>query len=108
LVEFMSLKIIYENGETSVQDVGKLLNYTKSGSTRIINRLEKKGYISKEKSSKDNRFCCIRSTVSGKEVIDNVTAEYTNHLSEKFESLSDVEIRFINEALKIILNKLSN
>jgi len=41
-VEFMALKKIYEDKDISIQEIGFNLNFTKSGATKIINRLEKK------------------------------------------------------------------
>ena len=41
LVEFMALKIACENKDFSIQEIGSTLNFTKSGATRIIDRLER-------------------------------------------------------------------
>ena len=39
-VEFMALKKIDESEYLSIQEVGRALNFTKSGATRLVNRLQ--------------------------------------------------------------------
>jgi DNA-binding MarR family transcriptional regulator len=50
LCEFMALKVAYENNNISIQEIGSAINFTKSGATRIIDRLENKGYVKRERS----------------------------------------------------------
>ena len=38
LVEFMALKKVYEHDNITIQEIGKALNFTKSGASKIIDR----------------------------------------------------------------------
>ena len=81
--EFLALDKIATTEHCPVQDIGLALGFTKSGATRIVNRLEKKGYVQKKKSYDDGRICCVEITQPGKKILD--AAE--NRYSEEFEKL---------------------
>jgi DNA-binding MarR family transcriptional regulator len=74
--EFIALDKIATNLNCAVHDVGYLLGFTKSGATRIVNRLEKKGYVKKIKSHEDARVCCVETTKSGERVLSSVNSYY--------------------------------
>lgn len=73
MAEYKAMVAITTIRSCSVQDVGKQLGFTKSGATRIVNRLEKKGFITKEKWKEDNRICCLIPTPVGKTTLKNAS-----------------------------------
>lgn len=81
--EFIGLDQISSTPNCSVQEVGNYLGFTKSGATRVVKRLEKKGYIKKLKSPEDGRVCCMTLTEKGKEILNHVDQQYT----QQFEGL---------------------
>ena len=105
LVEFMALKKAYENNNFSIQDIGIALNFTKSGATRIIDRLESKGYISRERSPIDGRVCCVTVTVKGKIVSTKIVKKYTTYLEESLKDLEPQTVDNIKEVLEILVNQ---
>jgi DNA-binding MarR family transcriptional regulator len=74
--EFIALDKISTTSQCAVQDVGYSLGFTKSGATRIVNRLEKKGYVQKIKSHEDARVCCVEITKSGERVLSSANSRY--------------------------------
>lgn len=106
LVEFMALKKVYEGKDFSIQDIGNALNFTKSGATRIIDRLESKGYVRRERSPVDGRVCCVTLTAKGKEVITTTVEKYTLYLEEILQDLDPHAINGIKEALTNLLRSL--
>ncbi|MDY0223367.1 MAG: MarR family transcriptional regulator [Desulfobacterium sp.] len=74
--EFIALDKVAATPDCPVQDVGYSLGFTKSGATRIVNRLEKKGYVEKVKSQEDGRVCCVEITKSGEEVLSSANSRY--------------------------------
>lgn len=74
--EFIALDKVSTTSHCAVQDVGHSLGFTKSGATRIVNRLEKKGYVQKVKSHEDARVCCVEITKSGKGVLSSADSRY--------------------------------
>lgn len=99
-IEFMALKRIIEIDEISVQEVGNQLNITKSGATKIINRLEKKGYVSKNTSAADGRVCCLHPTDNGTQIMNRIISKNTLYLKKIFNQMDLNTITEIEAALK--------
>jgi DNA-binding MarR family transcriptional regulator len=69
--EFIALEKVSSTQNCPVQDIGVKLGFTKSGATRIVNRLEKKGLVKKHKFPNDARVCCITITSKGQKALDS-------------------------------------
>lgn len=106
LVEFMALKAAYDNNDVSIQEIGSAINFTKSGATRIIDRLENKGYIKRERSSIDGRVCCVPVTDKGTQVISRIIKNDTNYVEELLQDLEPQVVDNIKNALEIITRSL--
>lgn len=99
-IEFMALKRIIELDEISVQEVGNQLNITKSGATKIINRLDQKGYVTKETSAADGRVCCIRATDNGTQIMNRIISKNIVYLEKILNPLDPNSVTEIEAALK--------
>lgn len=82
LPEFIALDKVSSTRNCSVQEVGQSLGFSKSGATRVVNRLEKKGYIKKRKSREDGRVCCIEPTDKGREMLRMADLRYQQQFEE--------------------------
>jgi DNA-binding MarR family transcriptional regulator len=102
-VEYTALKKASEKNELSVQEIGNALNFTKSGATRIIDRLENKGYAVREHSPTDGRVCCIAITDKGKEAIKGISQTYKTYLEDALKEMSPEKINEIKGVLEILL-----
>jgi len=102
LVEFMALKKVYENKNLSIQEIGNTFNFTKSGATRIIDRLENRGYVIRERSAADGRVCCVNLTTKGKEVVSEIMQEITFNLHDILKDLEPEMIDKIKDVLIIL------
>lgn len=80
--EFIALDKVSSIRSCSVQEVGCCLGFTKSGATRVVNRLEKKGYIQKMKSEDDGRFCCVVITEKGQETLRKADLRFAQQFKE--------------------------
>lgn len=100
LVEYMVLKNVYELGNMTVQQLGVKLNITKSGVSKIIDRLEDKKYVSRIRSLEDGRVCCINITDNGIKSIEKIFIEYTNYLMDAIKHLNEDTISKLKENLK--------
>jgi len=102
LVEFIALKKANEIKDLSIQELGRALNFTKSGATRIIDRLENKGYVKRERSPLDGRVCCIRLTPKGIEVLTGITERYSTYISEMLKELEPDTVEKIRSVLELL------
>jgi MarR family transcriptional regulator, organic hydroperoxide resistance regulator len=106
LIEFMALKKANEKSNPSIQEIGLAINFTKSGATRIIDRLESKGYVVREHSSADGRVCCVTVTVVGKETIRNIMEKYTVYLDDVLKDLKPLMVDKIKDVLEILVKSV--
>jgi len=106
LVEFMALKAAYENDNFSIQEIGSALNFTKSGATRIIDRLENKGYVKRERSLTDGRVCCVPVTDKGTQLISKIIKKDTNYVEELLQDLEPQMVDSIKTTLEILIRSL--
>lgn len=103
LVEFMALKKVYENENITIQEIGKLLNCTKSGASKIIDRIESKGYVLREQSPVDGRICCVTISAKGIAVITKIVEKYTDYVSEMLKDYDAQTVENVKAALAILI-----
>jgi DNA-binding MarR family transcriptional regulator len=106
LVEFMALKKVYENANITIQEIGKLLNCTKSGASKIIDRIESKGYVLREQSPVDGRICCVTITAKGRDVITKIVEKYTEYVNEMLKDHDVQTVENIKKALEILITSV--
>jgi len=87
--EFLALDKVSTTRDCAVQNVGTSLGFTKSGATRIVNRLEKKGYVQKVKSQEDARVCCVVITERGESVLESADARYSRQFEELLSKMPE-------------------
>lgn len=100
--EFIALDKVSSSRNCSVQEVGSWINFTKSGATKVVNRLEKKGCIQKLKSNEDGRVCCLVITEKGEDILREVDRQYAQQfeaLKAKIPGMSVQEIEKVIDAL---------
>lgn len=73
--EFRALCLASERQQCAMQDIAKDLGFTKGGATRVVNRLERKGYIERQRSPEDGRVCCVKVTAAGSMLAKSVNRE---------------------------------
>jgi MarR family 2-MHQ and catechol resistance regulon transcriptional repressor len=73
--EYRALCLASERQQCSMQEIAMDIGFTKGGATRVINRLEKKGYIERQRSPDDGRVCCLKVTSSGSLLVKSVSHE---------------------------------
>lgn len=96
--EFIALDKVSATPDCSVQAVGRRLGFSKSGATRVVNRLEKKGYIKKLRSAEDGRICCIAITDKGMQTLKSADIRYQQQFEEivsKISGLSGQEVEAV-------------
>jgi len=108
LVEFMALKRACENCNFSIQEISNSLNFTKSGATRVIDRLESKGYVTREQSPVDGRVCCIAVTDKGYGILTEVVKKNTGYLEKTLKNMDPENIDNIEETLKMLVESLQS
>lgn len=108
LVEFMAVKKIFHVEEITIQEIGNALNVTKGGASKIIDRVESKGYVLRKRSSIDGRVCCVGITDKGVEAIKRIEKQYTDYVGKMlkdYETDMVLDIKRIMETLVTSVRK---
>lgn len=108
LVEFMALKKVQESNEITIQEMGNAINFTKSGASKIIDRLERKGYVVRMNSPIDGRVCCVSTTDKGKETVAGIMENYTLYLDNVLKGIAPQKVDQIRETLMMLVDVLQS
>lgn len=75
-IEYRALRVLSKTGACTMQVLGQQLGFTKSGATRIVDRLEHSGYARRERDEDDRRICCVILTDAGRALVERIVEEY--------------------------------
>lgn len=106
MAEFIALEKASEAPGCSVQDVGAKLGFTKSGATRIVNRLARKRYINKTVSEADARVCCVVVNERGQAALEAVSKIYSTLLRDMLAALSESERQSAHHSIRALARTL--
>lgn len=65
---------LQRSGEMTMSHLADVLNVSLSNATGLIDRLEERGYIARERVSTDRRVVLVRVTPAGEQMLDEVDA----------------------------------
>ena len=98
--EYRALCLASERQQCSMQDIAKELGFTKGGATRVVNRLEKKGYIERQRSPEDGRICCVKVTAPGSVLVKSVNRDKEDRIVKIMASVDPGMQAVIKTALQ--------
>jgi len=93
-IEYRALRVLAKGEVPTVQQLGQLLGLTKSGATRVVDRIELKRYARRERDEGDHRVCCVTLTDAGRELVDRSVEEFASKAQNSL-ALMDAEMRNI-------------
>ena len=94
-----------EEGLSQV-DISKHLIVTPSNMTKLIDKLEKDGLVTRSPLPKDRRVNIIKVTKKAADLIDGIWEEYTKQLNEQMKGLDDEDKSIVAAKLVKWLNTL--
>lgn len=103
LNEFAVLEVVYHQKEVTVNDIFSKVLVANSSLSYILDKLVKKGLVSRRQCTDDRRVTYISLTKNGKEVANKIFPPHYDNLKKQFAVLSDDEKQ---QAINI-LKKLS-
>lgn len=106
LVEFMALKKLHDKNNSTVQEIANALNITKSGASKIIDRLENKGYVLRKHSPADGRVCCVAITEKAIDGIETIVKLYTEYVGKILKDFELDEINKVKDTLGILITSV--
>ena len=93
LLQAMCILTIEQKNDITQKELTEILYLTKSGITKALNKLQKEGFVIKEKSVNDNRKFILKLTEKGEDIIPILNA--INDEWERKIGLADFDDEFI-------------
>lgn len=96
---------VHPQGENTMSELASRLDVTQGAATQLASRLEKKGYICREKSREDGRITIVTLTEKGKTFYQAHTSyDRVRHqeISDYLMNYSDEQLAFLAEYEKKI------
>jgi len=102
--QYLALMVLWENDELSVNDITAKLILNTNTVTPLLQRLEKLGLITRNRSLDDERKVTVKLTEKGKD-LQHTAAQIPVKLAEKLLSSPDISLEKLGE-FKVTLNQL--
>ena len=90
-----------------VSDLSDELGLPRPSVTKTIKDMENLGFVEKRTTQTDGRFVIIRTTQSGKDLVDKYVDQYFGELSEELNDISDIEADNMIETIEKLYNAMT-
>ncbi len=98
------LMYIYENNEVTSNDIGSFIHSNKSTLSKVLNNLEKNGYIEREESKNDTRKKIVKLTGKSLNIVKVLESDAKDVSKELMINISKDEY----DTFKRVLDKVEN
>jgi len=104
--QLLCLQTLYDDGPLTMSALAKLVQLSPSTVVGILDRLELKGLVVRERSTQDRRIVLGHITDSGRELVDTVPSLLQNRLAAGLSRLEERELIVIAQSLERIVSLL--
>ncbi len=98
--EFSVLDLLYHKGRQPIQQIGSKVLMSSGNITYVVDKLEKKGYVTRKDCAEDRRLVYAEFTEQGREFIEDVFPRITDIIEEAVSGLSSEEKQIAGMLLK--------
>lgn len=89
--QLIVMQEIFNNDDVMVKDIANHINLSSATVTSILDRLEARGYVVRERSTIDKRKVGVRLTAAGTNAFNNAPTLLQEHFIKRFEALDEWE-----------------
>jgi DNA-binding MarR family transcriptional regulator len=101
--DYAVLRFLSESGSATVGEVQAYLYRSPSTTSALLSWLEEAGYVTRNRSEKDNRVVIVGLTSAGRDVVQHTPLGGVPLLRRQMEALPKERLILINDALAEIL-----
>ena len=87
-------------------DIARHMGYYSGAVTRLVDQLEKRGFVARRRSTTDRRVVHLALTAEGKAMAKALTPSTMNFWNEMLEDFSAAEAEMLIELLQRLLHKM--
>ncbi|MFP4378973.1 MAG: MarR family winged helix-turn-helix transcriptional regulator [Candidatus Sumerlaeia bacterium] len=102
------LNTINENGPLTQKELGRQVSLGPSTVNGVVDRLEKKGWLSRERDTVDRRRTFLKITNSGHELLASAPSPLQDRLNEALSALPAMEQERIADCLEQVAQLMSS
>ncbi len=103
--QFAVIEALYNLGSLCQKDLAKKILKTPRNITMIVDNLEKRGLVRRERDLGDRRFLNIHLTPDGKEIFKKVFPRHVKHLEQEMNILTKEELEELGRLCRILGTK---
>jgi DNA-binding MarR family transcriptional regulator len=93
---------LQRSGDMTMSNLADVLNVSLSNATGLIDRLEERGYIARERVETDRRVVLVRVTPAGEQMLDEVDALSDALLRSVLERLPASQLKVVGHAISAL------
>ena len=94
------MELLYNKGDQPIQRIGNRVLIASSSITYVVDKLEEKGCIVRQRNEKDKRVTNASLTDKGRSMMDEIFPDHASTLESTFSVLTDEEITVLQTTLK--------
>ena len=84
-----------------MNELAERILYSKSGFTRVVDRLEEEGFVKRVRPENDRRSILVVLTDQGRAMLERARASHRHSIEQHFaRHLSDADVKALNRALE--------
>lgn len=102
----VTLQLLVASGPARVSDLAQQIGVSNPTMTGILDRLEARGLIVRERDQRDRRVTIVRATASGAALITREAAPFP-HLRRALERLGESERAEVARSLQLLIGAIS-
>jgi DNA-binding MarR family transcriptional regulator len=108
IAQVKSLFFISNQKETNPGKLAEALGVTPTNATGIIDRLVKKGLVSRTENPENRRMLLLRATGEGEELVAKLRERRKGHMAEILEPMNEEELMVIVQGLDSLVKAIQN
>ncbi len=89
--QFGVLETLYHLGSMCQRDVAKKILKSTANITTVVDNLEKRGLVERQRSSEDRRYIALHLTDAGRELIERIFPDHVQGIIKSFAALTTEE-----------------
>lgn len=104
--QLVTLLCVVERGPLSLSEIGREIHLSNSTIVGILDRLESKGLVRRERSTEDRRLVLVSTTPAGEILIKSAPSPLQDVLAQALEELPELERTAIALSLERIVDMM--
>ncbi len=108
LSEIYALSILAERAPLSQQELGEALALEKSSVSRLVQQLEQRGWVTRERDARDSRLRLLRLSEQGAKITEQMQRHMFERHAELFQQLTPKEQAALIQGLTALRRSLQN